>query len=81
MQLCGITTSLINIYSEDTEIQMVRSYPKSLWLNQGNFAGASSRNKGGMQTEKEVGRQHEELDKTGVWHLCKGHGKQRKMAI
>ena len=39
----------------------------------------SERGKKTRQTEEEVGRQYEEMDRPGVRHVAEGSGEQRKM--
>ena len=50
---------------EEARTKMVRLNLKSLWHGQENSARDSKMNKE-KKTEEEVGRQHKELDKTGV---------------
>ena len=51
------------------QTQMIRLYLKSLWHGQDKSATDSKGNKKMMMTEKEVGRQHQGLDRTGIWRI------------
>ena len=44
-----------------------------------NFARHSERQKKTKQTEEEVGRQHQGMDRPGVWQVPEGSGEQGKM--
>ena len=46
---------------------------------QNHLAMHSERGKKTRQTEKEVGRQHWEIDRPGVCHILDGSGEQRRM--
>ena len=47
---------------------------------QNNLARHSEKGKKTRQTEKEVERQHQGMDRSGVCHVPEGSGEQRKMA-
>ena len=46
---------------------------------QSHLARHSKRGKKTRQTEKEVGRQHQVMDRPGVWQVPEGSGEQGKM--
>ena len=46
---------------------------------QNHLARHSERGKKTKQTEEEVGRQHQGMDRPGVWQVPEGSGKQGKM--
>ena len=48
-------------------------------FGQNHLAGHSERGKKTRQTEEEVGRQHQEMDRPGVHQVLVGSGEQRKM--
>ena len=48
-------------------------------LGQNHVATHSERKKKTRQTEKEVGRQHQGIDRLGVRQVPEGSGEQRKM--
>ena len=47
---------------------------------QNHLARHSERGKKTRQTEEEVGRQHQGMDRPGVWQVPEGDGEQRKIA-
>ena len=52
---------------------------KLQWYGQNHLARHSERGKKTRQTEEEVGRQHQEMDRPGVRHVPEGSGEQGKM--
>ena len=50
-----------------------------IWSGQNHLARHGEKGKKTMQTEKEVGRQHQEMDRPGVRKVPKGSGEQGKM--
>ena len=49
---------------------VVWSYPKSLSHGQNNSANESKMNRKERKTGNEAGRQHQGLDRTGIWRIC-----------
>ena len=50
-----------------------------VWPKKKHFVGYSERGKKTRQTEEEVGRQHQEMDKPGVFQVSEGSGEQKRM--
>ena len=57
---------------------MVWSYFPFIRSGQNHLARHSERGKKTRQTEEEVGRQHQEMDRPGVWQVPEGSGEQGK---
>ena len=58
---------------------MVRSCLPFIRSGQNHLARHNERGKKTRQTEEEVGRQHQEMDRPGVRQVPKGSGEQGKM--
>ena len=50
-----------------------------LWSGQNHLARHSERGKKTRQTEEEVGRQHQGMERPEVWHVPEGSGELGKM--
>ena len=57
---------------------MVRSCFPFIRSGQNHLARHSEREKKTRQTEEEVGKQHQEMDRPGVRQVPEGNGEQRK---
>ena len=57
----------------------VCSVSKTIWSGQNHLARHSERGKKSRQTEEEVGRQHEEMDRPGVCQVLEGSGELGEM--
>ena len=62
-----------------TQIAVVRSCLPFIRSGQSHLAGPSERGKETRQTEEEVGRQHQGMDRPGVCQVPEGSGEQGKM--
>ena len=58
---------------------MVRSCLPFIRSGQNHLARYSERGKKTRQTEEEVGRQHQKMDRPGVWRVPEGGEEQGKM--
>ena len=52
---------------------------RSSGLAKNHLARHSERRKTTRQTEEEVGRQHQEMDRPGIWQVLEGSGEQGRM--
>ena len=66
-------------YGKETETQMVWPHFKILWHGEDNSAGDSERSKKERKTEEKMGRQHQGMDRNGVWRFPGGSGRQGRM--
>ena len=64
---------------EETQAAMVWSCLPFIRSGQNHFAKHSERGKKTRQTEEEVGRQHQGMDRPGVRQAPEGSGEQGKM--
>ena len=63
----------------ETQTAVVRSCLWFIRSGQNHLARHSERGKKTRQTEEEVGRQHQGMDRPGVWQVPEGSGEQGKM--
>ena len=63
---------------KETQTAVVWSYFPFIRSGQNHLARHSERGKKTRQTEEEVGRQHHEMDRPGVWQVPEGSGEQGK---
>ena len=63
----------------ETQTEVVRTCPQFNRSGQNHLARHSERGKQTRQTEKEVGRQYQGMDRPGVRQVPEGSGDQRKM--
>ena len=61
------------------EIQMVWPHLKILWHGKDNAVGDSERNKKQRTIEEEMIRQHQGMDRNGVWRFPEGSERQGKV--
>ena len=64
---------------KETHTAVVWSCLPFIGFGQNHLARHSERGKKTRQTEEEVGRQHQEMDRLGVLQVPEGCGEQRKM--
>ena len=64
---------------KETQTAVVWSCFSFIRSGQNHLARHSERGKKTRQTEEEVGRQHEGMDRPGVWQVPEGSGEQGKM--
>ena len=62
-----------------TQTSLVWSYLSFIWSGQNHLARYNERGEKTMQTEKEVGRQHQGMNRPGVRQIPEGSGEQGKM--
>ena len=66
-------------YRKETQTAVVGSCFPFIRSGQNNFAKHSERGKETRQTEEEVGRQHQGMDRLGVRQVPEGSGEQGKV--
>ena len=66
-------------HHKETQTAVVWTCLPFIRSGQNHFARHSERGKKTRQTEKEVGRQHQEMDRPGVRQVPEGSGEQRNM--
>ena len=66
-------------HRKETQTAMVRSCLPFIRSGQNHLARNSERGKKTRQTEEEVGRQHQEMDRPGVRQVPEGSGERGKM--
>ena len=66
-------------HRKETQTAVVCSCLPFIRSGQNHFARHSERGKKTRQTEEEVGRQHQGMDRPGVRQVTEGSGKQREM--
>ena len=66
-------------HRKETQTAVVWSCLPFIRSGQNHLARHSERGKKTRQTEEEVGRQHQRMDRPGVRHVPQGSGEQRKM--
>ena len=64
---------------KETQTAVVWSCLPFITSGQNHLARHSERGKKTRQTEEEVGRQHQGMDRPGVWQVPEGSGEQGKM--
>ena len=65
-------------YRKEMQTAVVWSCLLFMRSGQNYLARHSKSEKKTRQTEEEVGRQHQEMDRPGVWHVPEGSGEQEK---
>ena len=66
-------------HRKETQTAVVWSCPPVIRSGQNHLARHSERGKETRQREEEVGRQHQGMDRPGVWQVPEGIGEQGKM--
>ena len=66
-------------HRKETQTEVVWTYLPYIKSGQNHLARHSERGEKTRQTEKEVGRQHQGMDKPGIRQVPEGRGEQRKM--
>ena len=77
--LAGIRTTRRPDHCKETQTAVVLSCFPFIRSGQNHLARHSERWKKTRQTEEQVGRQHQGLDRPGVRHIPEGSGEQGKM--
>ena len=67
------------LWVTETQTALVLSCFPFIRSGQNHLARHSERGKKTRQTEEEVGRQHQGMDRPGIWQVPEGSGEQRKM--
>ena len=75
----NLTTRRSPGHHKETQTAVVWSCFPSIRSGQNHLARHSEKGKKTRQTEEEVGRQHQGMDRPGVRQVPEGSGKQRKM--
>ena len=78
-QAIGPHEEILTIVKRQTQTAVVWSCPPFIRSGQNHLARNSERGKKTRQTEKEVGRQHQGMDRLGVRQVPEGGGEQGKM--
>ena len=78
---CNRTTRRPPDHRKETQIEVVCICLSFIRSGQNHLARHSERGKKTRQTEKEVGRQHQGMDRPGVRQVPEGGGEQRKMEV
>ena len=73
------TTRRSPVHRKETQIAVVWTHLPFIRSGQNHLARHSERGKKTKQTEKEVGRQHQGMDRPGVREVPEDGGEQRKM--
>ena len=73
------TTRRLPDVHKEAQTAVVLSCLPFIRPGQNHLARHSKRGKKTRQTELEVGRQHQEMDRPGVWQIPEGSGEQGKM--
>ena len=66
-------------HRKEMQTEVVWTCPPFIWSGQNHLARHSERVKKTRQTEKEVGREPQRMDRPGVPQVPEGSGEQRKM--
>ena len=77
-QVIGLHEDLLTIIRRQTTA-VVRSCLPFIRSGQNHLVGHSERGKKTRLTEEEVGRQHQEMDRPGVWQVPEGSEEQGNM--
>ena len=75
----NLTTRRSPDYCKETQIAVVWSCLPFIMSGQNHIARHSEREKNTRQITKQVGRQHQRMDRPGVRQVQQGNGEQRKM--